>query len=530
MTYSIAIPTLNRVELFTRKTYRLLERYHLLDRVTLFLQTDADVLAYTAAFPALQYVRAPLGFVNVCNFISEYYDIGHPILQLHDDIAQIYDLIGGKCVQTKDADQIFQNVFRWMKQESCNLGGVYPMRNSKFMARQPEYTTDLRFIHDPVSLMYNQRIPVTNPHKTDWERTILYYEHDGGVVRGNHYGFTTTFNPVNAQGGIGYRSPAVETKAAQAFQARYPKYITSVRTHKNGTTSFNMRDTTLLRYDIHHKPLVFESTNLFHRNMVHAGTRYAVVLYNKDYTWASDRTSPRANRTKPFPITKEELSVSGDAFALESPVSVKTLWTLEPSLLEVLDTTTFRPDRCRFGGKPHAKYVDSERSRFLSFGLALSRKSRKDQMSRGIVDRHSINQNNTLHPVLFDMLCTYLNTVHPNLFGLTDQFAFTSLIVARNAQCRFHLDADNRGPACIVGVGDYRGGNLLIDVGRSNRRIERLSNVVTVQRVAGKKSEGHGDGEEGEQDGGDPMDECVPECVWGSDGGGHDVVDVWDGV
>jgi hypothetical protein len=160
----------------------------------------------------------------------------------------------------------------------------------------------------------------------------------------------------------------------------------------------------------------------------------------------------------------------------------------------------------------------------------MSRKSRKDQMSRGIADRHSINQNNTLHPVLFDMLCTYLTTVHPNLFGLTDQFAFTSLIVARNAQCRFHLDADNRGPACIVGVGNYRGGDLLLDVGRSNRRIDRLSQVPVIPRVAGKKSEGHGDGEEGEQDGCDPMDECVPECVWGSDGGGHDVVDVWDGV
>jgi hypothetical protein len=529
MTYSIAIPTLNRVELFTRKTYRLLERYHLLDRVTLFLQTDADVAAYTTAFPDLKYVVAPVGFVACTNFICDHYPIGHPILQVHDDIAQIYDLIGGKCVQTENADQIFQNVFRLMKQESCNLGGVYPMRNAKFMARQPEYTTDLRFIHDPITLMFNQRIRLDDPHKTDWQRTILYYQQDGGVLRLNHVGFTTTYNPINTEGGIGYRSPAEETKAANAFQARYPQYITGIRTHKTGSTTFHMRDTTLLRYDIHHKPLVFESTNLYHRNMVHAGTRYAIVLYNKDYSWASDR-SPRGPRTEPFPTTKKELSVSGDAYALDTPTSVKTLWTFEPSLLEVLDATTFRPDRCRFGGKPHAKYVDSERSRFLSFGLALSRKSRKDQLKRGITDRHSINSNNTLHPVLFDMLCTYLNTVHPNLFGLTDQFAFTSLIVARNAQCRFHLDADNRGPACIVGVGDYRGGNLLIDVGRSNRRIERLSNVVTVQRVAGKKSEGHGDGEEGEQDGGDPMDECVPECVWGSDGGGHDVVDVWDGV
>jgi hypothetical protein len=529
MTYSIAIPTLNRVDLFTRKTYRLLKRYELLDRVTLFLQTDEDVAAYTSAFPDIKYVRAPSsGFVNVCNFICEYYPIGHPILQLHDDLSQIYDLVDGKCVQAKDVHQIFENVFRLMTQEKCSLGGVYPMRNAKFMARQSDFSTDLRFIHDPITLMFNQRIHLDDPYKTDWERTIKYYENDGGVVRYNHVGFTTTYNPINEQGGIGYRSPADEAKAAEAFQARYPAYITSIRNHKDGTTSFNMRDTTILRYDIHHKPLVFESQNLYHRNLVHTGTRYAIVLFNKDYTWAADR-NPQAPRTKPFAMTKERLSISGDAYPLETPVAVKRLWCMEPEILEVLDATTFRPDRCRFGGKPHAKYVNSEQSQFLSFGLALSRKSRKAQLARGIYDRHSVNANNTRFPVLFDKLCTYLNTVHPNLFGLSDQFAFTSLIVARNAMCRFHLDAGNRGPACIVGVGDYRGGELLIDVGRSNRRIDRISQVPVVSRITQPEDESNSDGQEDQQNGTDDMDESDSEWPWGGGGGGdHD--DVWGGL
>ncbi len=525
MSYVIAIPTHDRVDLFTRKTYRLLERYHLLDRVTLFLQTDADELAYTTAFPSLAYVRAPLGFIACTNFIADYYPIGHPIVQLHDDIAQIYELVDGKCVQANDVHQIFESVFGWMTQEGCSLGGVYPMRNAKFMAIQPKYTTDLRFIHDPITLLYNQRIHLDDPYKTDWERTIKYYEHDGSVVRYNHVGFTTTYNPVNAVGGIGHRSPEVETKAAEAFQARYPQYITSIRKHVDGTTSFNMRDTTLLRYDIHHKPVVFDSTNLYHRNLVHTGRRYAIVLYNKDYRWVSDR-SPRAPRTKPFGVTKERLSIAGDAFHLESPASVKKLWCLEPFLLEALEATTFRPDRCGTAARPHRKYIDAQQSRFLSFGLAVSRKSREYQAGRGIDDRHSVNRNNTLHPILFDRLCMYLNSVHPNLFGLTDEYAFTSLIVARDAMCRFHLDESNRGPACIVGVGDYRGGDLLIDVGRSNRRIDRLSKIPIVPRVTNTENESDSDGQQDEQGGGDPMDDSESECVWTS-GGSHDV---WDGV
>ena len=527
MSYSIAIPTYHRLDLFAKKTYKLLKRYDLLNRVTLFLQTDADVEAYTTAFPDIPYVRAPLGFIACTNFISEYYDIGHPIVQLHDDIAQIYELVEGKCVQAKDVHQIFESIFGVMTREGCNLGGVYPMRNAKFMARQPKYTTDLRFIHDPITLMYNQRLILEDRHKTDWERTIKYYEHDGSVVRYNHVGFCTTYNPVNAQGGIGYRSPEQERVAAEAFQARYPQYITSIRTHKDGATSFNMRDTTILRYDIHHKPLVFESSNLYHRNLVHSGTRYAIVLYNKDYRWASDR-SPCAHRTKPFGMTKERLSISGDAFHLESPVSVKRLWCLEPELLEALESTTFRPDRCSHGGRSHSKYIDSEQSRFLSFGLAMSRKSREYQTARGIDDRHSINRNNTKYPLLFDRLCMYLNTVHPNLFGLSDEFAFTSLIVARDAMCRFHLDESNRGPACIVGVGDYRGGDLLIDVGRSNRRIDRLSKIPVVPRVTQPENESDSDGQEDEQNGCDDMDESDSECPWtGGGGGGHDV---WGGL
>ena len=521
MSYSIAIPTYHRLDLFAKKTYKLLKRYNLLNRVTLFLQTDADVEAYTTAFPDISYVRAPLGFIACTNFISEYYDIGHPIVQLHDDIAQIYELVEGKCVQAKDVHQIFESIFGVMTREGCNLGGVYPMRNAKFMQRQAEFSTDLRFIHDPITLLYNQRIHLDDPYKTDWERTIKYYEHDGSVVRYNHVGFTTTYNPANSQGGIGHRTPEVESKAAEAFQARYPQYITSIRTHKDGTTSFNMRDTTLLRYDIHHKPLVFESTNLYHRNLIHSGLRYAIVLYNKDYTWAADR-SPRAPRTKPFGMTKERLSIAGDAFHLETPLSVKKLWELEPFLLEALETTTFRPDRCGAAARPHHKYIDAQQSRFLSFGLAMSRKSREYQTARGIDDRHSINRNNAKYPILFDRLCMYLNSVHPNLFGLTDEYAFTSLIVARDAMCRFHLDESNRGPACIVGVGDYRGGDLLIDVGRSNRRIERLSKIPIVPRVTNTENESDSDGQEDEQGGGDPMDDSESECVWTS-GGGHDV-------
>lgn len=52
MDYTIAIPTYKRLNVFRRKTYRLLKRYNLCERVVLFLQCPEDVADYTEAFPS----------------------------------------------------------------------------------------------------------------------------------------------------------------------------------------------------------------------------------------------------------------------------------------------------------------------------------------------------------------------------------------------------------------------------------------------------------------------------------------------
>ena len=107
MDYTIAIPTYKRLNVFRRKTYRLLKRYNLCERVVLFLQCPEDVKEYTEAFPELKYVEAPSGFLNCINFITQHFPVGQPVVQMHDDVAQIYDLVSGKCVQTEDAHAVF---------------------------------------------------------------------------------------------------------------------------------------------------------------------------------------------------------------------------------------------------------------------------------------------------------------------------------------------------------------------------------------------------------------------------------------
>ena len=246
---------------------------------------------------------------------------------------------------------------------------------------------------------------------------------------------------------------------------------------------------TILSYDIHEKLLVFESTQLYHKNApTHEGTRYAIVLYNKDFRWA-DTKSPRVHRTQPFATDKEGLAQSAVAFYLDTGTA-----DVLP-LLGELDKTTFRPDRCSGTANAHSKYVDAENSTFLSFGLTLCRKSKEQQAMRGIADRHGINIHNTQHIHLFTALCTYLNQLYPRLFGLDSSYFYTSLIVAKDALCRYHLDSLNKGNACILGVGDYTGGELLLNTGISNARLERLSHVFG---VGGAQCEEGGGGDDGE--------------------------------
>lgn len=482
MDYQIAIPTYKRLNVFRRKTYRLLKRYNLCERVVLFLQCPEDVVAYTEAFPELKYVEAPSGFLNCINFITQHFPVGHPVVQMHDDVGQIYDLVSAgtatnpdyvKCVITDDAHSTFVRVFELMQKYKCNLGGLYPTRNARHMNDKEEYTTTLAFIHDPITLLLNQQIPLELSRKNDYERCIRYYKRDGGVLRYNHSAFTTSYNPSNDAGGIGHRSAEDEMRDAEVIKKMFPKYISYIKQKKNGATSLILKDKSMLKYDIHNNPLIFESTHLYHKNAPHKGTRYCIVLYNKDFRWA-DTKSPRVHRTELFAETKHDLEQAGDAYYLQSGTA-----DVLP-LLEALDATTFRPDRCSGPAKPHTKYVDAENSTFLSFGLTLCRKSKEQQAMRGIPDRRGVNRHNTQHLHLFTQLCQYLNTLHPRLFGLDNTYFYSSLIVAKDALCRFHLDSLNKGNACILGVGDYTGGELLLNTGMSNARLERLTHVSGV--------------------------------------------------
>jgi len=246
--YTICIPTYKRVDLFRKKTYKtIIQRYNLHDRVMLLLQNDEDEKAYTEAFPELGFMRTPPGLLQTVNYVAECFPKGHRIVMMHDDIVRLLR-VDSDCNRHTlvDGDRFIQMMFAKMKEEGCHLGGVYPCNWPKQMAKIPEYTTDLRFIHDPLTFMCNLQLQLQLQlqYKSDFERTIVYYKHDGKVLRMNHYTICTAYNP-KSEGGIGHRDAEAEKKAVADFLSVYGEYVKTVRTHKDGSTSMILHHNTV---------------------------------------------------------------------------------------------------------------------------------------------------------------------------------------------------------------------------------------------------------------------------------------------
>ena len=240
--YIIAIPSYHRLKCFQTRTYkRIIQKYGLCHKVHLYLQNPEDVAEYGAAFPDLTIHESPPGLLATMNHIGHDWPIGKRVVVMHDDLTRVHGLdADGKRANVDDLDALFISTFARLDALNLNLAGLYPQSDPRKMAQAPEETTDLRFIHDPLHLVRNQRVPLLLAPKQDFERTIEYYKRDGGVLRLNRFAFGTSYNP-KTQGGYGHRTREDEAAATQLFLSVYKDYVKRVIVHKSGSTSLVLR-------------------------------------------------------------------------------------------------------------------------------------------------------------------------------------------------------------------------------------------------------------------------------------------------
>lgn len=220
-------------------------------------------------------------------------------------------------------------------------------------------------------------------------------------------------------------------------------------------------------YDLRNTLLIFDSWRLRHMNLPHTGgTRYALVLYNKNLDYVGTDCDARSVQLKRTATTKQDVVCV--------PVSVgdnKATANAQQALLAILRRTRFPVDTTNAGtartGKGRNSYgsmkYGTNTARYLSFGAIASRKCRQKRAQNGLFSRRESNANNKRMSELYAAVLHYICCIGgPDLCGERPECRFHSFIVAKDSQCVWHYDYNNLGPAAITAVGDYTGGGELL--------------------------------------------------------------------
>ena len=234
MDYVIAIPSYNRANSLKVHTLKVLEE-SLVDKskIFIFVANDEEYLIYKDILPEYKIIVGVLGLRDQRNFISNYFPQGFNIISIDDDIEKFYQKKNGDLVVIEDLDSLFINGFLDIINNDLKLFGFYPVLNKLFM--KETVSDDLRFIVGSCFGYINSGIFTTITEKDDYERSLLYYLRDGGVLRYNYISIKTKY--YKNKGGLqsnGYKDRYDrQVIAVQYLLDTYPEYVKRKKSFKS---------------------------------------------------------------------------------------------------------------------------------------------------------------------------------------------------------------------------------------------------------------------------------------------------------
>lgn len=230
--YEVAIPSYHRSHLLPKRTVPMLVNGGVAPgRITVFVSDVTEMDAYRTSLDSYGYSGVRLaegasGMAGNRNAIARAYPAGVPVLNADDDLEGISRRVGSKRLEpVADVHGLIETGFRLVRQHGYTLWGVYPVLNAYFM--KPGYTADLRFCVGTFFGVLNRPTEtITIPCKEDYERTLMRWERDGGVIRFNdvaiHHKYAV--NPGGMQDGD-ERTIETTRLAAEALSRRWPGVV-----------------------------------------------------------------------------------------------------------------------------------------------------------------------------------------------------------------------------------------------------------------------------------------------------------------
>lgn len=239
----VVIPSYNRVETLKEKTLKVLQDYKIpASKIYLFVANEEQKRMYEEGLEkgsVGHIIVGVKGLAEVRNFIFKYFPKGKKLVEMDDDIRGFFEYDEKAHRHEKplvSLEKVIERGFEECEKSGARLWGVYPIPNGFFM--KPTVSTDLKFVIGSFWGCINPggdkalQLPFGG-EKEDYQRTILFWEADGAVVRLNFVAPKTAYykEPGGMQEGD---RVAKQDKAVKAMMKRWPQYIKLNPKRKSG--------------------------------------------------------------------------------------------------------------------------------------------------------------------------------------------------------------------------------------------------------------------------------------------------------
>jgi hypothetical protein len=216
---------------------------------------------------------------------------------------------------------------------------------------------------------------------------------------------------------------------------------------KPGIAQFTEHDPTdadneacAVEYDLLRNVVVFDGCACYHKNADWEGDRYVVVVFNNDFSH-HDRArglhgpDPRTEelRCLPTPDVPECIAID----------------RTQPQYIKLRRAIAKEIQNCEFMNRPQSKY--SGKSEVLLFGECTQPYKHKCRRQ---------TKNTEIYSKLYSLLKEYMDYVTGPAMTTRGEPAasqqFSTMLLAKNSKCNWHLDKQNVGHSMITGLGDYK--------------------------------------------------------------------------
>ena len=204
-------------------------------------------------------------------------------------------------------------------------------------------------------------------------------------------------------------------------------------------------------YDLQQNAVEFDGSRWKHMNTEWEGDRYVVVYFNIDFS-QHDRwrglhgPDHRTEEARAAPLLTRPVCTPIDTASMEC--------------IELRQQLLHHIYQVAFLNRPQLKYQN--KSEIVLFGECTQ--------PYHVKERHPC-KGNELYPALHSLLKQYVDYIMQKSVSHT----YSTILLAKNSKCVWHLDKQNVGSSIITALGTYTGGKLLVNHMKSYPLFECLA-------------------------------------------------------